>query len=107
MTISADSLNFDSYQSFQVHSGSDWSASQAFGESQRKATVVMGTLIAKYDFQGAKESDLKFKAGDEIQVLRVRKNDWWVGQCKGAKGLFPINYMKKSVQLTRLKQESN
>jgi hypothetical protein len=36
-------------------------------------------LIAKYDFNGDKENDLKFKAGDEIQVLRVRKNDWWVG----------------------------
>ena len=75
---------------------SDWSANQAFGESQRKQPVVIGTLIAKYDFQGDKESDLKFKAGDEIQVLRVRKNDWWVGQNKGTKGLFPVNYMKKS-----------
>lgn len=29
---------------------SDWSANQAFGESQRKQPVVIGTLIAKYDF---------------------------------------------------------
>jgi|LakMenEpi03Aug12_release.lakeMendotaPanAssembly.Ray.scaffolds.fasta_scaffold3385229_1 hypothetical protein len=46
---------------------SDWSANNnAFGESQRKNPVVIGTLIAKYDFNGDKENDLKFKAGDEI-----------------------------------------
>ena len=45
-----DSWNFDSCQSFQVTSMSDWSANQAFGESQRKQPVVIGTLIAKYDF---------------------------------------------------------
>ena len=87
---------------------SDWSNNNnAVGESQRKNPVVIGTLIALYEFKGDKEGDLKFKAGDEIQVLRVRKNDWWLGQCKGLKGFFPLTLMKASAELCRLKAESN
>ena len=53
-----DSLNYDSCQSFNANS--DWSA------NNRKINNVVGTLVAKYDFSGAKDTDLQFKAGDEI-----------------------------------------
>jgi hypothetical protein len=93
-----ESWNYDSGQSLKAYSLSDWSANQAERRSEKmpNQSQILGNLVAKYDFQSDKESDLRFKAGDEILVLRVRKNDWWVGQCNGRQGLFPTNYVKKS-----------
>lgn len=65
----------------------------------------MATLIAEYDFNGEEEKDLSFKAGQKINVLKVRDKDWWLGTTEdGRRGHFPINYMKHDEILNKLKQ---
>lgn len=66
---------------------------------------VLGTLTAEYDFEGEEEKDLHFKAGQKIQVIKIRDNNWWLGATEdGLKGLFPINFMKRDEQLNKLTQ---
>lgn len=66
---------------------------------------VIGTLTAEYDFDGEEEKDLCFKAGQKIQVLKVREKDWWIGATEdGCKGLFPINFMRRDDTLVKLTQ---
>ena len=66
---------------------------------------VIGTLTAEYDFDGQEEKDLSFKAGQKIRVLKIREKDWWVGSTDdGRRGLFPINFMKRDDQLTKMTQ---
>jgi hypothetical protein len=53
-------------------------------------------VVAQYDFAGEGEGDLSFREGDRILVV-VRTgstNDWWEGECRGARGSFPANYCK-------------
>ena len=66
---------------------------------------ILGTLTAEYDFDGEEEKDLQFKAGQRIQVLKIREKDWWVGSTEdGRRGLFPINFMKRDDQLKKMTQ---
>lgn len=53
-------------------------------------------VVAQYDFAGEGDGDLSFREGDRIRVV-VRTgstNDWWEGECGGARGSFPANYCK-------------
>jgi amphiphysin len=51
-------------------------------------------VVAKYDFAGQSEGDLPFRAGDRIKIVKKTDSleDWWEGECNGAKGSFPRNY---------------
>ena len=49
--------------------------------------------IAVYSYSG-EVGDLSFTEGDVIKVLKA-DGDWWEGTCKGERGLFPANYVKK------------
>ena len=69
-------------------------------------TKVLGSLTAEYAYTAKVPRDLTFKAGDVIEVLKVKDNvDWWLGTCHRRKGLFPINYMEKGKTLSKLKAE--
>jgi len=48
---------------------------------------------ALYPFQGQDASELTFQAGEKIVVLR-QMGDWWEGELRGRRGLFPSNYVK-------------
>ncbi|KAF9582987.1 hypothetical protein BGW38_010462 [Lunasporangiospora selenospora] len=52
------------------------------------------TVTALYDFAGEQATDLAFKKGDIITVVKKTesKNDWWTGRCNGREGSFPANY---------------
>lgn len=57
------------------------------------------TYIALYDFIGSEESELSFKAGDQIQVVKTDQ-EWWEakkinsdGSKTGEKGFVPSNYL--------------
>ncbi|KAF9214109.1 hypothetical protein BGZ59_004312 [Podila verticillata] len=52
------------------------------------------TVTALYDFAGEQATDLSFKKGDIITVVKKTesKNDWWTGKCHGREGSFPANY---------------
>jgi hypothetical protein len=51
-------------------------------------------VIALYDFDGEVEGDLAFKKGDRIRILKHTDSteEWWEGELRETKGLFPANY---------------
>ena len=51
-------------------------------------------VTAVYDFTGEGHSDLSFKEGDRIKVIKKTDStdDWWEGELKGVHGSFPANY---------------
>lgn len=53
-------------------------------------------VTALYDFNGQSDGDLAFKEGDKIKVLKKTEStdDWWQGELKGIKGMFPANYVQ-------------
>lgn len=53
-------------------------------------------VTALYDFNGQSDGDLVFKEGDKIKVLKKTEStdDWWQGELKGVKGMFPANYVQ-------------
>jgi amphiphysin len=53
-------------------------------------------VIALYSFEGEGGSDLPFREGDKIRVIKrtESENDWWEGECRGRTGSFPANYCK-------------
>ncbi|CDK25671.1 unnamed protein product [Kuraishia capsulata CBS 1993] len=52
------------------------------------------TCIAMYDFEGVQINDLKFNAGDEIEITEKTGKGWWNGRnlTTGQAGSFPVNY---------------
>lgn len=53
-------------------------------------------VTALYDFGGQGDGDLAFKEGDKIKVLKKTDStdDWWQGELRGVKGMFPANYVQ-------------
>lgn len=51
-------------------------------------------VLALFDFEGEEKTDLPFKKGDVIDVIRKTKSqdDWWYGTTNGKVGNFPANY---------------
>ena len=51
-------------------------------------------VLALFDFEGVEKTDLPFKKGDVIDVIRKTKSqeDWWYGTTNGKVGNFPANY---------------
>ena len=52
------------------------------------------TVVAVFDFEAQEETDLGFKKGDKIEVIK-RDGDWWTGRIGSREGTFPFNYVKK------------
>ncbi|KAJ3076175.1 SH3 domain-containing YSC84-like protein 1, partial [Rhizoclosmatium hyalinum] len=50
---------------------------------------------ALYDFDGQRDGDLSFRAGDEIIVVQEAANDWWTGRIGAKEGVFPANYVQR------------
>jgi len=48
---------------------------------------------AKFDFTAQDESQLSFKKGDVIQVIKRLDCGWWDGVCNNERGWFPSNYV--------------
>ncbi|MFH4980061.1 hypothetical protein AB6A40_006770 [Gnathostoma spinigerum] len=51
-------------------------------------------VIATYDFRSGVSGDLNFSAGDRIKVIEKVDANWLRGTCRGAVGIFPINFVK-------------
>lgn len=51
-------------------------------------------VTALFDYNGEQPTDLSFKKGDVITVVKKTdsRNDWWTGKCQGREGSFPANY---------------
>src|SRR3990167_745038 len=46
---------------------------------------------ALYPFSGQDDTELTFNANDEVVVIR-QGGEWWEGEFRGRRGLFPSNY---------------
>ncbi|KAK0534914.1 BAR adaptor protein Hob1 [Tilletia horrida] len=55
-------------------------------------------VVALYDYVAAASTDISFKAGDRIEIVKRTDStqDWWTGKVEGtaSEGLFPANYVK-------------
>ncbi|KAG6456100.1 hypothetical protein O3G_MSEX009571 [Manduca sexta] len=58
------------------------------------APPLLGTAVALYDFEPDQPGDLRFLTGDTILVRYKLNDEWYFGECNGAKGQFPVNYVK-------------
>jgi hypothetical protein len=70
---------------------------------QSKGPIILGakpvqppSCVALYDFHSEEPGDLHFRAGDRIQIIsKDTESQWWYGQCNGATGIFPSNYVEE------------
>ncbi|KAM3961214.1 SH3 domain-containing lethal (3) 05822 isoform 2-T2 [Aphomia sociella] len=56
----------------------------------------IGVATAMYDFEPVQPGDLRFQTGDTIYVTQKLSEEWYVGECNGMKGQFPVNYVQMS-----------
>lgn len=47
---------------------------------------------ALYDFTATNTDELTIAPGDEIHVTSELSESWWMGECRGRRGLFPVSY---------------
>ncbi|KAJ3299785.1 hypothetical protein HK104_007063 [Borealophlyctis nickersoniae] len=52
------------------------------------------TVIAVSDFDAVEEEDLAFRTGDIITVLEDVDENWYKGELRGRKGIFPKSYVQ-------------
>ena len=50
--------------------------------------------IGLWDFKGECESDLSFRKGDIVTIIRKYDNGWWEGELNGVIGDFPYNFVE-------------
>lgn len=55
------------------------------------------TVRAKYSFVGENDVELPFREGDLIRLLGKPFPEWWEGELRGRRGLFPSNYVEPVV----------
>ncbi|KAI8844296.1 hypothetical protein BJ741DRAFT_655945 [Chytriomyces cf. hyalinus JEL632] len=58
-----------------------------------KHPMSIKSVTALYDFDGQRAGDLSFITGDRILVLKDQ-GEWWEGELKGVRGVFPCNYVQ-------------
>ena len=76
-----------------------------WGLNLLSSKIVIGTLTAELSYSAMEQSYLTFKAGDQVQVLKIRQKSWWLGKIGDQVGLFPVTYMRKCWVLSKLKAE--
>ncbi|KAJ5880536.1 uncharacterized protein N7473_011589 [Penicillium subrubescens] len=52
------------------------------------------TATALYDYEAAEDNELSFPEGAKILNVEFPDDDWWLGEYRGARGLFPANYVE-------------
>jgi len=57
---------------------------------------IIGQARAQFDYAGEAEGDLRFNAGDIINILdESDPSGWWQGELNGAVGVFPCNFVQR------------
>ncbi|KAF9135408.1 hypothetical protein BGW39_003205 [Mortierella sp. 14UC] len=53
-------------------------------------------VTALYDYSGEQATDLSFRRGDRITIVKKTEctNDWWTGKLNGRESAFPANYVQ-------------
>ena len=62
--------------------------------SPQKSVAVIGYTTALYDYIAQSEVEISLKEGDQMAVISIQPNGWWVGCSVTSKvaGFFPSNY---------------
>jgi signal transducing adaptor molecule len=55
---------------------------------------------ALHSFKPTEPNELAFEKGDTIKVVDREYTDWWRGQLRGRTGIFPVNYVVRSRQIS-------
>ena len=56
-------------------------------------------VTANYDFEPHEEGELRLRKGDIIRVTNDKTDPhWWKGECNGREGMFPVAYVRASLQ---------
>ena len=62
-----------------------------------KPTNLSNGLYAtvQYDFEAQRDDELTIREGERLRILKKSDNtdDWWEGEIRGFKGMFPANYV--------------
>lgn len=53
---------------------------------------------ALHTFEPTEPGELAFEKGDIIKVVDRNYKDWWRGQLRGRTGIFPVNYVVRSLR---------
>ena len=53
------------------------------------------TAVAVYDYQAAGDDEVTFDPGEIITDIEKVDEGWWIGLCRGHRGLFPANYVEE------------
>ncbi|KAF7174110.1 hypothetical protein CNMCM5623_006450 [Aspergillus felis] len=56
--------------------------------------IAQPVAMALYDYEAAEDNELSFPEGAQIVNIEFPDDDWWFGEYKGQKGLFPANYVQ-------------
>ncbi|KAG1726258.1 SH3-domain-containing protein [Suillus paluster] len=48
-----------------------------------------------YNEDGSEPNDLSFSAGELIEVVSEKNQDWWLGRARGREALFPSNHVER------------
>ncbi|XP_073978678.1 dynamin associated protein 160 isoform X3 [Rhodnius prolixus] len=54
---------------------------------------LLERVVALYQYVAQNEDELSFEKDDLVTILAKDEPSWWKGECKGAVGLFPSNYV--------------
>ncbi|GAA5882323.1 hypothetical protein JCM16303_004071 [Sporobolomyces ruberrimus] len=57
---------------------------------------ALGQCTALYDYSSEDPDDLNFNEGDRITLIEIVSDDWWKGELRGKRGIFPSNYAQRS-----------
>ncbi|XP_065827067.1 uncharacterized protein [Oscarella lobularis] len=48
-----------------------------------------------WDYEPESLDDLRLRQGDIVVVTERSNEDWWIGECRGDKGVFPASFVEK------------
>lgn len=57
----------------------------------------MTRVKALHTFEPTEPGELAFEKGDIIKVVDRGYKDWWRGQLKNRTGIFPVNYVVRTI----------
>merc|ERR1712147_282236 len=53
---------------------------------------LCGTAL--YDYDAADTDEITFAEGEEITNIEMPDPGWWIGICRGKRGIFPMAYIQ-------------
>ena len=67
----------------------------------------MVQVVALYTYAAQHEDELSFNKGSVINVQNKDDANWWKGECNGATGMFPANYVQPLAALAETPETPN